>query len=181
MARRLSLIPSLALVLWACAIDPPNWPPPHVGQQTDVTILVGRPALEIDILFAIDNSPSMAGKQTVLAENFPRMIQALQVFSGGLPNVHIGVVSSDMGAGTQPAGDNWRLLGDRGLLWGNDPSPGAIATVAGGTTDGCGLNSGARWIEDIQNPYGFGRQRNYTGELADVFACLASAVGVNGS
>ena len=181
MARRLSLIPSLALVLWACAIDPPTWPPPHVGQQTDVTILVGRPALEVDILFVIDNSPSMASKQTVLAENFPRMIQALQVLSGGLPNVHIGVVSSDMGAGTQPAGDNWRLLGDRGLLWGNDPSPGAIATVAGGAADGCGLSSGTRWIEDIQNPYGYGRKQNYTGELADVFACLASAVGVNGS
>ena len=190
MARRLSqflrqnlrwwLIPAFAVVSWGCAIEPPNWPPPHVGQESDSWIL-SSPERQWDILFLIDNSPSMAGKQAALARNLPRMIQALQWLPGGLPDVHIGVVSSDMGAGTQPAGSNWRFLGDRGLLWGNDPAPGAIATVAGGTANGCGLDPGARWIEDIWRPDGSGRKRNYTGELADVFSCLASAVGVNGS
>jgi hypothetical protein len=128
----------------------------------------------------------MATKQTALAKNLPRMIQVLQQIpdpSGGvsLPDVHIGVVSSDMGSGTQAAGSNGRFGGDRGLLWGNDSSPGAIATVAGGTTNGCGLNLGARWIEDIENADGSGRTRNYTGEIADVFSCLATAVGVGGS
>jgi hypothetical protein len=47
-------------------------------------------------------------------------------------------------------------------------------------TNGCGLNSGARWIEDIQDPSGVGRQQNYTGNLTDVFSCLAKAVGVAG-
>ena len=180
MARPLSLIPSLALVLWGCAIDPQTWPPPHVGQETVFTVLQS-PWHQFDILFLIDNSPSMTTKQTVLARNFSRVIQALQVLPGGLPDVHIGVVSSDMGAGTQPAGSNWRFLGDRGLLWGNDPAPGAIATVAGGAANGCGLDPGARWIEDVERLDGSGRERNYTGELADVFSCLASAVGVNGS
>ncbi len=180
MARRLSLIPSLTFVLWGCAIEPPTWPPPHVAQESNFSIL-STPDRQLDILFLIDNSPSMASKQTVLVRNFPEMMSRLQQLPGGLPEVHIGVVSSDMGAGTQPAGSNWRFLGDRGLLWGNDPSPGAIATVAGGTANGCGLDPGARWIEDIWRPDGSGRERNYTGELTDVFACLANAVGVNGS
>ena len=53
--------------------------------------------------------------------------------------------------------------------------------MAGGTTDGCGLNLGARWIEDNESLDGSGRSTNYTGALADVLSCLAMAVGVGGS
>jgi len=146
------------------------------------------PAREVDILFVVDNSPSMDPKQAALAANFPKMIQQLQQLPGGMPDVHIGVVSSDMGAGMEGLGGNCNtVLGDRGLLWGNDPTPGVRATVAPGSqwamaagiTNGCGLSSGARWIEDIQLPTG-GRQTNYQGSLTDVFACLAKGVGVGG-
>jgi hypothetical protein len=98
-----------------------------------------------------------------------------------------------MGAGAQGIGGNCNtVLGDRGLLWGNDPTPGVRATVAPGSqwaiaagiTDGCGLNSGARWVEDIQTfNGGAGRQVNYSGgptALSSVFACLARGVGVVG-
>jgi len=181
--RALALL--LPWVPWSCQSPPPKWPPPHVGQETAFSISL-NPRTEFDILFLVDNSPTMATKQTALASDFPRMIQMLQQIpdpSGGvsLPDVHIGVVSSDLGAGTQAASSNGRILGDRGLLWGNDPSPGAIATVAGGTSNGCGLNLGARWIEDSESPDGSGRTTNYTGKLADVFSCLATAVGVGGS
>lgn len=169
---------ALPLLLSACRSPPPNWPPPHVGQETSFTFLLGSPPRAIDILFVIDNSPSMANKQAALAANIPKMIQILQQLPGpnggiSLPDVHIGVVSSDMGAGN--AG---RWLGDRGLLWGNDPSPGAIATVGGA---GCGLDPGARWIEDVLKLDGSGRSQNYTGVLADVFSCMAQAVGFGGS
>ncbi|MGC9983387.1 MAG: hypothetical protein ABSF35_07120, partial [Polyangia bacterium] len=36
------------------------------------------PEREVDILFMIDNSPSMDPKQQALAANFPKMIQVLQ-------------------------------------------------------------------------------------------------------
>ena len=135
----------------------------------------------VDILFVVDNSPSMDPKQTALATNFAMMMQQLQMLPGGLPDLHIGVISSDMGAGAEGIGGNCDApLGDRGLLWGNDPTPGVRATVAGAPNNGCGLYSGARWIEDIQNPNGIGRQQNYTGNLTDVFSCLAKGVGVNG-
>jgi hypothetical protein len=150
------------------------------------------PERAIDILFMIDNSPSMDPKQTALANNFPNMIAALQTLPGGLPDVHIGVVSSNMGAGNGAMGGNCgNGLGDRGLLWGNDPTD-MTASVADGSpyaTDpnhpliasGCGLNVGQRWIEDTQDPNNPGRIRNYTNlQLQDVFSCLAKAVGVAG-
>ena len=167
-------------------------PPGGVGQVTDFSIGV-RAQRDVDILFLIDNSPSMGPMQKALADNLPRMIEELDKLPDGRPNLHIGVVSSDMGAGSQGIGGNCNtVLGDRGLLWGNDPTPGVRATVAPGSqwaiaagiTDGCGLNSGARWIEDIQMPNGgVGRQVNYSGgltALSSVFACLARGVGVAG-
>jgi hypothetical protein len=152
------------------------------GTTASTTIeVLSSPDRAVDILFMVDNSPSMDPKQAALAQNFPRLIQALQTLPGGLSDVHIGVISSDMGAGSEGIGGNCDVpLGDRGLLWGNDPTPGARATVAGAPNNGCGLYLGARWIEDVQNATGVGRLRNYTGNLTDVFSCLARAVGVNG-
>jgi hypothetical protein len=143
----------------------------------------------VDILFVVDNSPSMDPKQTALAAAFPKMIAALEQLPGGLPDVHIGVVSSNMGAGNGAMGGNCgNGLGDRGLLWGNDPNDLTASVAAGSaytpTVPGCGLNLGSRWIVDIQNPdpNNPGRTRNYdsTMQLADVFSCLARAVGVSG-
>jgi len=44
----------------------------------------------------------MADKQANLAENFPKFIDVLRSIPGGLPNVHIGVVTSDMGTQGPP-------------------------------------------------------------------------------
>jgi hypothetical protein len=149
-----------------------------------------NPSGAVDILFMVDNSPSMDPKQQALAANFPLMIQKLQQLPGGMPDIHIGVVSSDMGAGSEAAGVNCaRVLGDRGLLWGNDPnnltasiapgSPAATADPNNPITNGCGLRSGARWIVDIANPDGT-RNQNYRGNLTDVFSCLAISCNRSG-
>src|SRR5882672_2595745 len=53
----------------------------------------------IDILFVVDNSGSMAQEQAALATNFPLFMAVLNAIQGGLPNVHIGVVSSNVGVG----------------------------------------------------------------------------------
>ena len=187
---RWGLVSLLPLALYACK-STPNWPGPQVGQETDFTILVS-PEREVDILFMIDNSPSMDPKQQRLADNFPKMIQALLQIpdgSGGtsLPDVHIGVISSNMGAGSDGSCQT-RVLGDRGLLYGNDPNnplasvaPGADPTLGGHPDpNGCGLHSGQRWISDIANPNGTGRIRNYDGNIQDVFSCLATHVGTAG-
>ena len=167
--------------------------------MTEFSILLS-PQRAIDILFTIDNSPSMDTKQKALANNFPKMITALMALPGGLPDVHIGVISSNMGAGSgaMGGGNCGNGLGDRGLLWGNDSNDPVASVADNGNyfvnadpyntppaliASGCGLYPGARWIEDIQAPGpGTGRQRNYSTnlQLEDVFSCLAKAVGISG-
>src|SRR5262249_2835532 len=58
---------------------------------------------DIDIVFMVDNSLSMKPLQTKLAANFPSFMNELKMLPGGLPNVHIGVISSSMGAGPYSA------------------------------------------------------------------------------
>ena len=65
----------------------------HV-HQASIPVNLNR---NLDLLFVVDDSPSMLDKQTNLKNNFPRFIEALQLALGGLPDLHIGVVSTDMG------------------------------------------------------------------------------------
>jgi len=105
----------------------------------------------IDILFMIDNSASMAEEQDNLAKNFPALIRVLEQLPGGLPDVHIGIISSDVGAG--PGAISTCLpAGDRGILQ---------------VKPGCGLDASARFLASD------GKTSNFQGELSEVFACLA--------
>ena len=56
---------------------------------------------DVDILFVVDDSGSMGEEQIKLRKQFPRLIEALKStkLDGKLPNVRIGVVSTDLGAG----------------------------------------------------------------------------------
>ena len=53
---------------------------------------------DLDVLFMIDDSSGMASMQTKLAAQIPSFIDALESLPNGLPNIHIAVVSSDLGA-----------------------------------------------------------------------------------
>jgi hypothetical protein len=89
---------------------------------------------DVDLLFVIDNSGSMDEEQTNLKNNFPKLIEALRSDKLGadptgkpcnegtregctIPNVHIGVISTDLGAGNYtnlpscevPGGDKGKL------------------------------------------------------------------------
>jgi hypothetical protein len=145
----------------------------------------------LDMLFVVDNSPSMEPKQKALAASFPALMTALQSLPTGLPDLHVGVISSDLGAGQGEAGGNCNVvLGNQGILWGNDPNvdPSTpnnkyattknISDIAGDL--GCGMAEGARWIENVQSSNGLERRKNYRGNLPDVFSCLTSAVGTAG-
>jgi hypothetical protein len=76
---------------------------------------------DVDILFVIDNSPSMSPKQKALAENIPKFIQKIDSFG---VNYHVGIVTTDVGttvsdgatwgAGSEPSCDTFS--GDDGRL-----------------------------------------------------------------
>jgi len=134
----------------------------------DIPITVNR---NIDILFVIDDSPSMADKQANLAANFPNFIDVLNTIEGGLPDVHIGVVTSDVGTkATQDAA----------------PGP-AIGSIGQGGCSGTGKSGNLQitgapvmgtFISDIKVSDTM-RQKNYTGDLATVFGQMAR-VGAGG-
>lgn len=87
-----------SLVCLACSEPRVADPGARPIQQTTFQRLNASPR-RVDLLFVIDNSASMAAKQAHLLESLSTMMGALEKLDGGLPDVHIGVVSSDLGAG----------------------------------------------------------------------------------
>ena len=143
-----------------------------VGDLEEVTTLRAVQNRNLDILFVVDNSASMTEQQSSLAGNFPRMIDVLEQLDGGLPNLHIGVVTSDMGTSASQT----------------SPGPG-VGTIGVGGCAGYGdngalqhrsmlLSNGATFISDVAGPNDT-REKNYTGALRDVFGEIA-LVGATG-
>jgi hypothetical protein len=113
----------------------------------------------LDILFMIDDSSSMTPLQNKLTANFPEFMKVLESLPRGLPNVHVGVVSSSMGAGRNPSIEHCPLGGDGGVF----RSAPVGATCANGR-----LNPGQHFISNIHGA------ANYTGSLEDAFGCIAA-------
>jgi hypothetical protein len=161
-AARWAVLAAAVPAVWACNARPLVKPAPAPARTFNGLFqqVVNR---DIDIVFMIDNSLSMKPLQTKLTTNFPIFMDVLKKLPGGLPNVHIGVVSSDMGAGPYSAVDipGCRTGGDAGTF----------QTMARGTTCGQGsLNAGQNFIIDQDN----GAQKNYTGDIAAAFSCIAA-------
>src|SRR5262245_57614282 len=158
---------SLALVglvtLWACNDRKIQVPSPAPGGQSQ-NFFEQNVNNDIDILFLIDNSGSMGDVQTNLVQNFPVFIDVLKNLPSGLPNVHIGITTSSMGAGAFTSTVQSCQTPDLGNFV-------DTPRIRGGTT-ACQqnqLNSGAHFIEALNNE----AQKNYTGDLSTVFSCLA--------
>ena len=111
----------------------------------------------LDLLLVVDNSGSLAEEQASLAANLPALVNVLNTAPGGLPDLHVGVVSTNVGTGgvqiggcstaTRPEGDDGVLL-----------------------TNGCpGLQ--ATYLSDVRNPDG-SRTRNYQGDLSSTLGCM---------
>jgi hypothetical protein len=116
------------------------------------------PSRNLDVLFMIDNSSSMTVFQSGLNAVFSSYTDTLKALPGGLPNVHIGVVSSSLGAGRNPSIAQCPPGGDLGILQSKPLGP-TCATAS--------LNAGNGFISDA------GGMANYTGDIADVFGCIA--------
>lgn len=127
--------------------------PGKSGEQTqDLRINLGS---DLDILFVIDNASTMASQQIALAESFPSLLQELERLGAERPNLHLGVISSDLGAGPYNIAQ-CQANGDE-------------AKLQRGTE--C-INSGDRYLIDVRSDDGE-RRRNYEGNLAEAFSCIA--------
>jgi hypothetical protein len=118
----------------------------------------------VDILFVVDNSGSMQEEQVALTGAFGGFMTALETAAGGtLPDVHVGVISTDLGAPPftiSGCGGN----GDNGIL---QSAPQGACT-----------SPDDAYISDIEISPGV-RQTNYSGTIADTFECIAP-LGING-
>jgi hypothetical protein len=131
---------------------------PANESRRDIPVVTNR---DVDILFVIDNSISMEEEQQKLRENFPRFIDVLNTIEGGLPNVHIAVISSD--AGIEPFSGSCTERGDDGKF--------QVTARAPCTTDP--ITTGELFLKDVQRMDG-SRDRNYNGNLTDAFSCIAA-------
>ena len=144
----------------SAALPPPS-PPDDAGAGAPADASSAGDALppvrDLDLLFMIDNSASMQEEQQNLIRNFPVLMDELKKIKGGLPNLHVAVVTSDLGAGSQPLSNGGcpRPGGDRGIFQ---------------TKPACGLFSNANFIVSADN----GTSNNFQGDIADVFRCAAS-------
>lgn len=118
------------------------------------------PTSAVDILFVVDNSPSMSPKQKALAANISALIQKLEK---NKLSYHIGVVSSDIGTQVAP-GTPWggsigacdSYAGDDGLLQNQactmrtGGTPGAREACAANCSDGKFVpTDGSRYISRV--------------------------------
>ena len=132
------------------------------------------PVRDLDLVFMIDNSPSMAPKQKKMNDNFPRLIAALKdPADGTLPNLRVAIIDSDLGtAGAYSSGS----CGPKTLTDGTMSSYGDLGRFQMINASTCGVTSAdAMWIE-----YSKGMPVNYKGDINTVFACLAGGLSTLG-
>jgi hypothetical protein len=122
------------------------------GTRTAEQELQADPTRALDLLFVVINSASTMEEQVALGRAFPTLMAELATLPGGSPDLHVGVISSDVGAGPVALG-SCQPGGDRGVLQ---------------TRAACGLDPRSRFLLSSDG----GRQTNFAGDLASVFACL---------
>ncbi len=134
--------------------------------RVEVALVPSAAPDAVDVLFVLQDSCCALDKQTVLKRAMSRFVDELAALPGGLPSLHIGVVSSDLG--TSSSGDAVPA-----------PSVGIGAGSCAGTgragalqTNGTVLVNG-NFIRDETNIDG-SRTTNYTGSLPAALSAIAS-------
>jgi hypothetical protein len=161
---------------------------------------------KVDLLFVVDNSNTMQNEQLKLVDNFPALHQALADALDRVPDLHIGVVTTNLGSGgydlfyCEGDGDGGVLgraggvnLGESCLGAGQrymvDVEPEGCAIDRGRSgecvQDDCtqqqcdDMAQGGESLELVHDSQGCPRCRNFQGIPSEAFSCIAS-VGVQG-
>jgi hypothetical protein len=166
----------------ACLSPPVESPNTKVIQQTPIRVPQNEQN-KVDILFLVDNSPSMDAMQTELKKKFGEFFKVFGDLAAAntYADLNIGVVTSDYGAGNTP-----------NLSGGCDRSPGGQkgllqTTAAAGTPEamaGC-MGPMGKFIHYAFNAGGAPATTNLPGgatdaaSLVNTFTCMAS-VGAGG-
>jgi hypothetical protein len=153
---------------------------PDAGTDTPVGVplinynITVAPTRQLDLVFMIDNSPSMAPKVAKMNAQFPKLIAALRdPTDGTLPDLRVAIIDSDLGTGGAYSSGS---CGPKTLPDGTMSSYGDLGRFQMINATSCGVNtSDATYFE-----YKAGQAVNYKGDINMVFACLASNLGTLG-
>jgi hypothetical protein len=128
----------------------------------------------LDLVFMIDNSPSMAPKVVKLQAQFPKLIAALKdPTDGTLPDLRVAIIDSDLGTGGAYTSGS---CGPKALPDGSQSPYGDLGRFQMIHATNCGVTSAnATYLE-----YSKGAPVNFTGDINTVFACLAGNLGTLG-
>ena len=122
---------------------------------------------DVDVLFVIDDAPGMGPAQAKLLASLPAFTDTLKSLPAGYPNLHVAVISGDLGAGENDS-PNCSFGGDHGVMW----------TTPRGSCAGTGLPAGQSFFS-IQGGAGgdggAGGKTNFDPSLslADALSCVA--------
>ena len=136
--------------------------------------LAVAPNRMLDLIFMIDNSPSMALKQAKLRAQFPKLIDGLKDPSDGtLPDLRVALIDSDLGSGGAYSSGS---CGPKTLPDNTSSNYGDLGRFQMIGAQACGVtDTTAQWLE-----YSKGQAVNYTGDIGTVFSCLATNLGTLG-
>lgn len=178
----MKLVPIVTLLVVPAACAEPEVqvtpsPEHEYVRVADVPALVTE---QLDVLFIVDNTDDMQSKQRELTYAFDRLLSHLEFAAGGRPDIHVGVVSTDMGVLPHerapdeqlPRRKQYRAIENCSVEGGDD---GILQN--GQRVSGCSPPID-RYISD----YGVGgdlREVNYTGRILDTFECI-SQLGTSG-
>jgi hypothetical protein len=178
----LALVAGGAACMQAQAADPAA--PAQAAAATAPVTAATASSGKLDVLFMVDDSSSMLGMQQKLADQIPAFINGLQSLPNGLPDIHIAVVSSDMGApGDSTSSIMCTAFGDEGIFLGGASLQSGVGGASGkggmggspadgGAAPGqppaacSGLNAGQTFLSNS------GGVANYTGDLGSVLQCM---------
>jgi hypothetical protein len=113
---------------------------------------------DVDVLFVIDDAPGMARAQAKLIASLSAFTDTLKNLPAGYPDLHVGVISGDLGAGENES-PGCNLGGDHGVLW-STPRGACAAT---------GLPAGQNFFSIIDGKTNFDPSMG----LAEALACVA--------
>jgi len=164
---RWSLLGSGLPLLWACGSHPLVAPTPDPSRSSQ-NVFTASLTNKLDVLFMVDNSPSMAPVQQRLVAQFPSFMTPLKTVptpdgSGvALPDIHVGVISSDTGPGTFQNAANCHFGGDGGQF--QYKARGACTPpLHTSPTQQTFLSASANQTVT-----------NYDGDISDAFGCIAA-------
>jgi hypothetical protein len=123
------------------------------------TMTFAHPAIrDLDVLFVIDDAPGMAPSLARLRASFSAFTETLRTLPAGYPNLHVAVISSDLGAGAEDV-PGCSAGGDRGVFM----------SVPRGACKSVGLPRGQSFFSIIDGKTNFDPGL----DLADALACVA--------